>query len=95
MIAGVSLGFDIGNNDLGDVLDHCLLRGPMLGGVGHIPITWKLKPRMATWTLALVYQLQWEKITSEASTENCSDLSFVIGPRDFNAFGPFFIHHPH
>ena len=48
-----------------------------------------LEPRMAMWTLALVYQLQWEKITSEASTENCSDLSFVIGPRDFNAFGPF------
>ena len=49
-----SLGLDIRNNDLIDILDHCLLCGPVFWGMCHMPISREFKTRVAVCSLALV-----------------------------------------
>ena len=55
----ISLALHIRNNNLFNILHHCLICRPVLRGVSHMPVTWELIMRMTPFSLALVDILDW------------------------------------
>ena len=66
---------------------------PASAWTSHVPVRWKLKLRMAALSLALIYYLDGQKITSESAAENCCYLTFIVYSSYFYSRCAQLLHH--
>ena len=74
----ISVALYIRHNDVSYILYHCLLVGPMLRRMGHMPICWESILWMTASCLTFINKLYRKEITCDRSTKNSCNLLLII-----------------
>ena len=69
---------EIWHNDIVDVVNCCIFTCSVIFGMIYVPVTGKVKGRMTSACLSFVNDLCRQEHSSQASTQDSSDLPFIV-----------------